>query len=74
MWPFKKKTPVFCKDCVHFKPYRDRSEFHKCARKSRLDLVTSEIKTGAAYCDTERDTYGCCGPSGKYFKRKEEAV
>ena len=70
MWPFKKKQPVFCKDCVRFCGGKYGPI---CQRKKITSLITGEQEVMPTGCCSER-AIGDCGPSGKYFKRKEEAV
>jgi hypothetical protein len=65
-------TPKLCKDCQHFRPFRQRilfwtvtdQELARCAAVG-LNLVTGAPKK---FCDIEREYGDACGKAGKLWK------
>lgn len=64
-----------CKDCKHFKRvgHRTMDDTYYCdiTSKVTIDIVTGHEKwTHSKTCETMRNEYNSCGPSGKLWEKR----
>jgi len=64
------ETPKFCVDCAHFFPDASNTEYSRCQRTTKLDLITGKTSIQNHFCIVQREYETECGPKAKYFEPK----
>ena len=67
MWPFTKRQPPLCTDCMYCVEKNNRGEMAAFCMREQLSDESEH------FCSVERGDYGYqdrCGPEGRFFTKR----